>query len=57
MSPSKLGRISTLYLRDESYIKARAQIANYHHEPLIGARLDTKLIFRHLRLKPQQYAP
>jgi hypothetical protein len=32
ISPSKLGRINTLYIRDETYTKARAQIVNYHHE-------------------------
>jgi TnpA family transposase len=32
ISPSKLVRINTLYIRDETYTKARAQIVNYHHE-------------------------
>ena len=32
ISPSKLFRINTLYIRDETYTKARAQIVNYHHE-------------------------
>ena len=37
ISPSKLGRINTLYIRDETYTKARAQIVNYHHELAFAA--------------------
>src|SRR5262249_44496133 len=32
MSASRLGRIDSLYIRDDSYAKARAQIVNYHHD-------------------------
>jgi hypothetical protein len=37
ISPSKLVRINTLYIRDETYTKARAQIVNYHHELAFAA--------------------
>jgi len=32
VSVGKLGRVNTLYIRDETYAKARAEIINYHHD-------------------------